>query len=365
MRFLMKASIVKYLSVPFLALGLVISVSACFSVAQAQESAGINIKPAIVEDRVDPGQTYNFTLRVTNLSEVDRTYYLSAQDITGLDDRGLPIFAEEGMATEFELSNWIRLPSDSIFIRAGQMAEVPYSITVPQDASPGAHFGGVFFDAQAQRPGQTGSGVGTKVGTIINLRISGDIVEDMQLREFSTNQSIYNEPQVLFTTRAENLGNVLVRPHGVIEITDMFGAKVGEVRVNDSAAPIFPGAERSYETEWSSDRFAFGRYQALLSIVYGEDGRKTEIRTTSFWVLPLQPLLITLGTALGIVLLMYLLIRRYIHKKLRDMGVSPEKASAEMYARKYNRPISRLTFILFTVVVFIIVFLGILFFLFA
>lgn len=357
----MKDTLVKSFAV-YIAAGSLLSFA--FS-AHAQSSATIQLKPAIVEDSVDPGQTYQFVVSVSNVSETDRTFYLSALDIKDLDDRGLPIFAAEGEATPFELSRWIKLPNNSVFVKAGQSVDVPYSVVVPRDASPGSHFGGVFFDVQPPRPGQTGSGVGAKVGSIVSLKITGDIVEDMLLREFSTDKSIYNAAQVRFTTRTENLGNVLVRPHGLIEIVDMFGEKVGEVRVNESAGAIFPGSDRVYESEWSQDRFAFGRYQASLSLIYGEDSRKTEYRTTSFWILPLKPLLTALGIALGIVLIMYLLIRRYIRRKLREMGVSHEKASAELYQRRYNRPISRITFVLFVVGIFCIITLAALFFLFA
>ena len=328
------------------------------------QSEGIQVAPAVIEDKVDPGQIYRFTIKVTNLSEAERTFNLLARDISGLDDRGVPIFTEEGEATIYELSSWVVLPQDSIVLKAGQSTSVPFSVQVPQEATPGAHFGGVFFEVRPDQLQSTGAAVGSRVGTIINLRISGDITEEMRLREFSTEHFLYDAPPVVFTTRVDNLGNVLVRPHGLVEITDMFGKKIGNVEVNNSAAAVFPGGSREYSAEWSYEGFAFGRYQALLSFVYGEDGRKTVIRTTSFWILPLKPTLIVLGTLFGSILLLYLAIKYYIRKKLRDMGISG-RADASLQSKRYTKPVSRLAFIAFGLLIFGIVLLFLLFFLFA
>ena len=325
---------------------------------------GVQIKPAIIEDRVNPGQLYRFTVKVTNLSETERTFYLLARDISGIDERGVPVFLEEGQATAFELSSWVRLPQESVTLKAGQTTDVPFTVQVPADATPGAHFGGVFFELRPDQSTGTGAAVGARVGSIINLRIAGETTEEMRLREFSTEKFIYDTPPVTFTTKVDNLGNVLLRPHGLIEITDMFGKRVGEVEINKSAAAVFPGGDRVYSATWEYQGFAFGRYHALLSFVYGEDGRKTVVRTATFWVLPLKPTLIALSSLVGLILAVYFTIKLYIRRKLRDMGVST-RVDARLNERRHTRPVSRLVFIVFGIVIFIMVILLILFLMFA
>ncbi|MFZ2555692.1 MAG: DUF916 domain-containing protein [Minisyncoccia bacterium] len=327
------------------------------------QTEGIQIRPAIIEDKVDPGQIYRFTIKVTNIADNERTFNLLARDITGLDDRGVPIFSEEGVATTYELSSWVKLPQDSILLKAGQSADIPFSILVPTDATPGAHFGGVFFEVRPDQLQTTGAAVGSRVGTIINLRIAGDVTEEMRLREFSTEEFIYDAPPVTFSARVDNLGNVLLRPHGLVEITDMFGKKVGNIEVNKSAAAVFPGGDREYKVVWEQDGLVFGRYQALLSFVYGEDGRKTIVRATSFWVLPLKPTLITLGLIFGLILALYLTVKLYINRKLRSMGVSGK--DTQLYAKRYHKPISRVTFVVLGLLIFVLILLALLFFMFA
>ena len=333
---------------------------------RAQGTEGIQVKPAVIEENIRPGGDYQFTVTVTNISETDQIYYLSTQDITGLDEHGLPKFAPPGQATNYELSNWIVLSQQTLTLKSHESKSLPFTVRVPAQAAPGSHFGGIFFDTSARKPTLTGAGVGLKVGAILSLRIAGDVVEDAALREFSTEKFVYNEPTVNFNSRVENKGNALLRPHGIIEISDMLGRKTTTINVNDSAAPIFPGGNRIYTTAWSSEYFAFGRYQAILSIVYGEDSRKTISMITSFWVLPLKPILIGLGIILGVICSLYIYVRIIIQRKLREMGVSTtKKGEMDYYAKRYRGTSSRLVVIALVLFLVCVVVLAMLFLLFA
>jgi hypothetical protein len=342
---------------------LVLFVQAIASTAVAQE-AGVQVRPAIIEDKADPGETYRFNVTVTNVSGGDKKFYLNAQDIKGVDEGGRPVFATQGETTGYELSSWISFPESSISLKSGQSTTVPFSVKVPSNASPGAHFGAVFVEDRPVKPDESGAGVGFNVGTIVSLRIAGEIREEARIREFSTSKIIYGTADVAFNTKIENLGNVLVQPHGIIQISDMFGRQVGSVEVNNSAASVFPASIRSFSGEWKSDTFGFGRYEAIGSFLYGDDGRKTITAATSFWILPLKPLLMLLGGVLGVVVLMYVLVRVYINKKLRQMGAS-NKGDVNFYAQKYQRSGSRLIVVTLVTFLFSVIFLSILFFMFA
>lgn len=348
----------------FASLIFIIAIFAGAVSVSAQTSEGVEIKPAVLEDRAEPGEKYTFTVRVTNISADEKTFYLSAQDIKGLDDSGLPIFSQENEPTPYELSTWIRLPEESIALGPNETRSIPFTIQVPQNASPGAHFGGVFLDARPPKQRTTGAAVGMKVGTIINLRISGDAKEQAQMREFSTGHIVYGSAaNVDFHTRIENLGNVLLRPHGLIEITNMRGSKVGLVKVNENAAGVFPGSDKTFAEVWNYEGFAIGRYQAVVSLAYGEDSRQTISAATSFWVLPLKPILGVLGTIFAILLVLYVMVRAYIARKIREM--SGGRGGAELYARRNRSPVPKLLVLALALLFLTIVFLAVLFVMFA
>ncbi len=333
-----------------------------FAFANAQQATlGLQMRPAVIEEKVEPGETRSFTISVTNIASDEKTLYLSAQDIIGIDAGGVPEFAEEGEKTPYELSSWIGLPTSIIVLEGGETRDITFTVRVPGDASPGSHFGGIFFEAKPQQGQDTGAAIGAKVGTVLSLLTAGDLSEEVILREFSTERFIYDSPPIGFKMNIENRGNVLARPHGAIEVSDMFGKKVATVEVNATGAAVFPQGTREYAESWDTDGLVLGRYTATLNIVYGEEERRTVIRSTSFWVLPMKPTLITLGSILGIILLMYFLVRTYIRRRLRDMGVTDTKA----YSQRYNRGISRLAFIAAGIALLGIVLLGAIFVLFA
>ena len=336
------------------------------SVFAQSAGEGISVQPAVTEDNVTSGEGYHFNLTFTNVGTTDKTFYLAARDIKGLDDSGQPIFAAAGEATGYELSTWIELPTTPITLKAGQSTTLALTAHVPSDVSPGAHFGGVFITDQSPRLSANGSAISVSVGSIMSLTVAGNLQEEASLQEFSTDKVVYSSPVVNFNTKIQNSGNVLLRPHGVIQITDMLGHQVANIDVNDSAAPVFPASERVYTVLWQPTGFAFGRYEAVGSFSYGDTEKKTISGTTSFWVLPLGPIALFLGSILGIVILMYALIRTYIRGKLRQIaGQNDGRADVDFYAKKYQRSGSRLAVITLLVFLFCVVFLGILFLIFA
>ncbi len=349
-----------------LALLIGFSASSAPSLTHAQAPEGIQLSPAVVEENAQPGKDFTFTLRVTNIADVEKTFYLVTQDIKGIDDRGAPQFSEDMEPTVYSISSWIVLPQESVTLKGQETKALPITIRVPQTASPGSHFGGIFLDARPPKVRTTGASVGIRAGSIVSLRVSGDAKEEARIREFSTSRMVYGSPSVTFETKMENLGNTLVRPEGFIAISDIFGKEVGNIRLNEEKSSVFPESTRTFLTAWEYDRFAFGRYQALATVAYGEEERKSVTRATSFWILPLQPIIVTLGSLLVAIVVLYLAVRGYIRRKLREMGVVQGKRSGDdMYSRRYQRSLSRLMAISVSLLLFTVFLLVVLFMMFA
>lgn len=339
------------------------------SLVAAQSSAGLSVAPAIIEDRLEPGQTYDFTMTVTNLAQKESVITASARDIEGINAGGQPKFAPEQEKTPYELSSWVTFREKEFTLGPGDAHTLAFSITVPEDASPGSHFGGVFFVVDADRAEAEGAAsvIGYQVGTILNMRLSGEVQEDAAIRSFTSDKFIYDAPDVNFTLRLENLGNVLVRPHGFVEITNMRGVKVDTIEVNKAGAGVFPASEREFEAKWQTDTFALGRYQASASVVYGEDGRKTITSTLSFWVLPMKLIGGILGGFVVLILALYFGMRMMIRRKVRQMAelTGARLPQGSIRTSRGGALPSRFTFVAVALLIFSMVFLGFLFVLFA
>ena len=165
---------------------------------------------------------------------------------------------------------------------------------------------------------ESGASIGYEVANIISLRVAGEVNEQASVRQFSTDNYIYGSPNVTFNARIENSGNTLIRPTGPVEITNMFGTKVDNGLIfNESAAGVFPGDTREFTFEWKGEGYGFGRYEAILSPSYGEEGAKqTMSSSVTFWILPMNIVLPALGVLAVLLLSVYIGVKLYVRGKL-------------------------------------------------
>src|SRR5262249_44447811 len=153
-------------------------------------------------------------------------FRVTVEDISDMTPSGEPVFSTSSVQ-DYGLSDWVTIPNPVITIPGNGSAIVPFTITVPKLATPGGHYGAIFVTFGATRPEFNGTGIGYQVGSLIDLRIAGVANEDAQVQEFSTDKGLYQAPDVTFTASVQNEGNVLLRPRGPIDVTNMFGQKVG------------------------------------------------------------------------------------------------------------------------------------------
>jgi len=316
----------------------------------AQSPAGISVKPATIEpDRtVDAGNEFSQSITVTNQSAEDKEFFVYVQDIKGVEAGGVPIFADPGEEkTGYELSQWLEVQTGALMVPAGESREVPFVVHVPDTASPGSHFGGIFISAEPPKLRQIGAGVGYEVAVPIHVRVSGEVIDTARIRSFSTDKLIYGDGSVRFEAKVENQGNILIRPAGPITITGMFGKRAEVFTANENRAGVFPGSVRDFVFDHDIEGFAFGRYEAIIALAYdGSYGQKTIDASLVFWVFPVKILLTIVGTFAGIFLVGYILTRYYINQAIMRAA-----GGRRIAARRYRRGagISRTLFVLVSV----------------
>lgn len=299
----------------------------------AQNDAGIGLKPANIAENMDPGESRQFTVLVENVSGQDQNYYIFKRDISGVRDGGVPIFADNNIETGgFALSDWIQLESDRLEVKSGEERALSFILSVPQNASPCDHFGGIFVSAEPPELESSGAAIGYQVANIVSIRVAGECIEEAQIRQFSTDNYFYGSSNVDFNLKFENSGNTLLRPTGPFTVTNMFGKEVANFTFNEDQAGVFPCIQdgdtcrptiREFVFSWNSDETGFGRYEAMVSPSYGEEGfKQTTFSTATFWILPMNIILPAAGMLAVLLLITYISIRVYVQRKLAYYGAS-------------------------------------------
>jgi len=328
-------------------------------------SAGIQIIPASIEGLADPGEVITEDITITNVSDEDKTFYIFTRNIKGVESNGVPVFADDAEKTGYEITEWLSFDSEEVEVPAGGEYNLTVNITVPENATPGSHFGGIFVSQEPPRLREIGAGVGYEVASIISIRISGEVIDNSRIRSFSTDKLIYGSKDVTFLMKVENQGNILIRPRGPLTIRNMFGDTAGTLVINDSRAGVFPGTVRDFSVTWNDDSLGFGQYEAVAALVYdGDTGQKTIDAALTFWIFPQK---LVLGVIAGLIVLLgggYFLIRTYVRRAVARGGGD---AGGRRVSRRYRQKVgvSKAAFVFMTLLTVTTLLLIVLFVLFA
>ncbi len=298
--------------------------------AQGADSQTLSVSPTLFEMQASRGQTWTSQLRVVNVNDYPITVYPQAVNFAplGEDGRGdlIPIFSEETQGQT--LAEWITVPTDPIVIQPQATAEVPLQVAVPEEAAPGGHYAAVLIGTKPPTDGTDASQVQTAqfVTSLFFVRVAGEVFEAGDIREFSTEKGIVQKPEAALYMRFENTGNVHVQPQGDIKIFNMWGKERGFIPINHQThfGNVLPKSIRKFSFTWKGDTAVYdiGRYKAVATLGYGEDGKKFVTSTTYFWVIPYTTILITLLVLFIGVKITLWLIRRYIDRMLALSGVN-------------------------------------------
>lgn len=307
--------------------GIVLANLAAVPIVHAQQSVSVSITPPLIQLTIGPGESWSSTLKVVNSNPYDVTYYASIVDFAAQGEEGTGTFiplvdAADTEPNSYSLASWTTLSKDPVVIEAGKSGDVPFTVRVPTFAEPGGHYaailvgtdpGGVQLDGPTMR-------VSSYVSSLVLVRIRGEATESGRIREFRTDTAISATADADFILRFENTGNTHLRPQGDITIYNMWGKKRGELAVNQDGnfGNVLPQSTRKFGFRWSGDTdlFDIGRYSAVATLTFGEDGKRNISSTTYFWVVPAKPVALTLGSVLAFLLVLTWLIRRYIRRAL-------------------------------------------------
>lgn len=313
----------------------VLSMSMLTSLASAQDSSrvggnGIRISPVRTDLTINPGESSTVTLSVQNTTQVEAEFQAIINDFTvDGNEFGQPalILDEDEFAPSHSLKRYIaEIPN--VTIPAEQSKQVVVSISMPADVSAGGYFGAVRF-APVRTDGSGNVSLTASVGSLILVKVPGDISENMVLNSFDVRtseesnnaSSVFMSNNDLFAVaRFENLGNVHEQPFGKI-VLKRGNEVLQTVEINNSEpkANVLPDSIRRFSVKLD-EVGVWGKYTVTGNFGYGTTGQLISGSST-FYVIPLIPILIGLGAIALIAAAIFLLpkaIKRYNQNVIRQ-----------------------------------------------
>lgn len=294
----------------------------------------VTMSPIRIELAANPGAQTSGVVKVYNDEKVERTLYLSVANFESKDETGQPMFVPgTGL-----LVSWVNI-QPSIVVPPLEAREVPFNIAVPKDVDPGGYFAAIFASIIPPAPGEGMVAVQSDVGTLILFKVNGEFPEGETILEFDTkdNKKIFNRLPVEFYYRFQNDGADRAQPLGDITIRNLFGGVSKIVSANFNAGNVLPESVRRFETAWvtaggddieqfhdtvvhpelnnfweivkyQASNFALGRYSADVQLTVNNDASRSYSKSTSFWVLPWQLIVVALAVLVLFIMPLLLLL---------------------------------------------------------
>lgn len=306
------------------------------------DSLSLSVTPTLFQMSASPTQIWNSSVKVINNNPRELTVFAKVVNFAPQGETGagkfLPVFddARDGSS----LAEWISISTDAITIAPEASFNIPFTVSVPEDATPGGHFAAILISTKP--PISDGESIKVATSQVVTslffVRIAGDVIEDGSVREFHVAKTFVNLPKADFEVRFENKGNVQLQPQGEIVITNMWGKERGTIPINQQThfGNVLPNSIRKFEFSWKGEQsFSdIGRYKVALTLAYGEDARKFVTNTDYFYVVPVKAGAITLSLVLLFIFIVRWSIKAYVRKMLLLAGVEPDLSQRELVQRR-------------------------------
>ncbi|MFE2844483.1 WxL protein peptidoglycan domain-containing protein [Streptomyces scopuliridis] len=191
---------------------------------------------------VNPGGQVKDAMVVANRSKspLELTVYAADGFTTGTGQLDLLTRGKKSVG----IGAWAHAGRDSVVIKPGKSAEVPFTVSVPGNATPGDYVGGILTSLK-QADEAEGINVDRRLGIRVKLRVSGELkpklaIEDLHV-DYAGSFNPFAKGDATVTYTFHNTGNALLSARQTVSVSGPFGWLRAEA--GDIAAPpeLLPG----------------------------------------------------------------------------------------------------------------------------
>lgn len=307
--------------------------------ASAQGAFNLMVYPAKLELAATPGTTQEFAINVRNLGDQAETMRVYFNDYF-IKANNEFVFARPGHYS-YSCANWLSTDSPTMVVPPGQVVGKIFSLTVPQKAEPGGHYGVIFFE-QAPPEGNAPVKARPRIGSLMLVTVPGQIVRQGEIKSVSVTSTWFWPtrkfpflPKRKVTARIVfyNSGNVHLTVKGELSYKPSFGWGSGKVEFSEIT--VLPKTTRYLQAD-IPDPPLVGSFQIKGAVQYGPSldvFDTTKEATASFSMYPIS-LLLLIMVLLAVIVAIWIL-RRW-RKRKATVDEEGEK-SAEEKSKKQEK----------------------------
>jgi hypothetical protein len=219
---------------------------------------------------LEPGQVIQDVVAISNLTDEPIDFEIYAKDAYNTPrDAAFALDADEETSTG--VGTWITFgqpaggpaSEDGILrytLSPRTRVDVPFQITVPEDAEPGDHAGGILAANASPLPGLDSEGVSIqlrhRVAARVYVRVDGPVTPALRVDQIGVDTSMPIVPwltgkgDATLTYTITNVGNIRLEPLSATKVKGLFGRTLRSFPIRE-LPELLPGASVVITEEWS------------------------------------------------------------------------------------------------------------------
>ena len=253
---------------------------------------------------IEPGSQVTDALVVANHGDttLDLAVYAADGYTTEAGQLDLLVHGEPSVG----VGAWVHGDTDAVSIEPGGTVEVPFTVQVPADATPGDYAGGI-VTSLTEAGGADAITVDRRLGVRIQLRVGGELrpavaIEDVHLDYAGTlNPFAAGDASVTYTIH--NTGNTLISGREAVSVAGPFGWLRTDAAATEAPPQLLPG--ESWSTSVPVDGVAplvrLSTRAGFVPLVTDASGSTTPLESveviTHTWAVPWTLLLLVVVVA--------------------------------------------------------------------
>lgn len=261
----------------------------------------ITLSPVAKRYQLKAGEARTDELTVVNDGKEAYDFIAYAKPYSVANEDYNPDFNTE--SSNGDAYRWVKFEQPKYRLEAGASTTVRYTLTVPEDAAPGGHYGVLFVETQPKPPAGGGNAVVRKkrVGAILYATVQGTYRTGGQQESLDL-PFLQFAPPLRATLKTSNDGNTDFINSVTFRVSDIFGTLKHEEKKD---YPILPQTARKMKLEWK-DATSFGLYKVDISSEFLDQRHDASrfVLIVPVWALGIICALVVGGIA-------YLVVRRY------------------------------------------------------
>lgn len=266
----MKKNAMRLFAAVFVVMGFIAITPTTFAAEPTNtEDENILLSPTKKRYEMAAGESKQDSMKIVNDGSSPISFIVYARPYSVRNENYDPNY--DSNAKNADAYKWVQFDEGSYDLAPGESTDIGFTVRVPQNATPGGHYGVLFAETQVlTQPGGTSIVQKKRVGSIMYVTVKGDV----KLSGDFVGESVpffQTKAPIAINQRVANKGNTDFIATSTVSVSDIFG---GVKFKNQKESAVLPETTRAIDNSWVNPAW-IGLYRVEQSVSFLDTTKST------------------------------------------------------------------------------------------